>query len=208
MTTTREPGKPLVPADATLKILETYRRATDSQVRRGIEWYADAHSIALALDPSNVARAAGILAALSPRTFWLVNVKLAARVYAEGFASGCLTHSARCADAIFGGAHPLDVLHGPKTRAFYATILNPADLTSVVIDRHAMSVALGRSSTDKDVNALSRKGAYEAYADAYRSAARIAGIAPSTMQAIVWLVWRETEAKNAASARREVGDES
>lgn len=203
MTTTRKP----IPADLTPSvdnILSVYRRATADQVARGLSWYADAHTIALGLDTDNVGRAAGILAALSPRMPWARNITLAARVYTEHKASGTLGRSCAMADAIFNGADPDAILRGSKINAFWRTIADPTDPTAVVVDRHAVSVAIGRVSSDDDTKILTRKGVYEMYAEAYREAARIAGVAPSQMQAITWVVWREAEIRTAAANRAAV----
>ena len=58
-------------ADATMtrNILRTYRQATDAQRHEGMTWYDEAHNLAASLD-SDVDRAAGIIAALSPQTPW------------------------------------------------------------------------------------------------------------------------------------------
>ena len=131
-------------APTAANIVRTYRKATDDQIGRGASWYADAHTFARALDPTNPRRAAGVLAALSPLMKWDRNMVLAARVYAEGFASGALGNSLRAADAIYAGADPLDVLKGKKVRAFFATINDPTGTDAVVIDRHAFDIAIGR----------------------------------------------------------------
>jgi hypothetical protein len=173
-------------------IIRVYRNANESQMARGLSWYADAHTVALALDPHNVRRAAGIIAALSPRMDWDKNVIAAARVYAEGFASGCLTANARKADRIFAGETPLDVLGGDKVRAFYGAIVDPS-AGYTVIDRHAFDVAIGRVTDDETRSVLGRKGAYDFVANLYREAAAIIGVSATVVQAVTWTVWRETE---------------
>lgn len=189
-------------------IVRVYREANDSQLSRGLSWYADAHTIALALDPSNVERAAGILAALSPRLDWDRNVLLASRVYVEGFASGCLKSNASKADAIYAGGAPLDILGGDKVRAFYGAIVDPS-AGHVVIDRHAFDIALGRRTDDAARGALGRKGAYDFVADLYREAARILGVSATVVQSVTWTVWRETSAAySAANVRNLSADAS
>lgn len=179
-------------------IVRVYRAADDSQLARGHAWYADAHTFALALDPTNVERAAGILAALSPRVDWDRNMLLASRVYVEGFASGCLTSNARKADAIYAGSTPLDVLGGDKVRAFYGAIVDPM-AGHVVIDRHAFDIALGERTDDAARSLLSRVGAYEFVANLYHEAARVLGVSATALQAITWTVWRESESAFASA---------
>lgn len=184
-----------------MNIVRVFREANESQYARGMSWYADARTFCVALDASNVARAAGITAALSPRLDWAKNMTLASRVYAEGFASGCLKSNARKADAIFAGAAPLDVLGGDKVRAFYRAIMDPA-AGHVVVDRHAFDIALGRPTDDDARGVLSRVGVYDFVANLYREAAVILGVSPTQVQAVTWTVWRESEAAYAAANLR------
>jgi hypothetical protein len=195
----------LVPTVA--NVLKVYRSATDAQLAEGIRWYDDAHSLAVALDRDNVKRSAGVIAALSPMMPWGRNVALATRAYADGFASGCLKTSCAKADAILAGADPIDVVgKGDKVRNFYLNILNPSDpCGGVTVDRHAFDIAVGRVTDDATRGVISRKGVYDAFADVYREAARIAGIGSAQMQAVTWVVWRETSIRCAAANRREAG---
>lgn len=182
----------LAHSQAVANIVTTFRSASDSQRAAGVSWYDEAHALARALDPFNVQRAAGVIAALSPRMPWEQNVALAVRAYADGQASGALGASVRAANRILQGEPVTQVLQGPKTRAFALTIADPAHATTVVIDRHALSVLLGRRSTDADTKALARKGAYDACARAYVAAADVLGVSATVVQATTWVVWRAT----------------
>ncbi len=177
--------RPLTP-----RILRVYQSATPEQLAEGADWYHNAHGLAASLDPKNPRRAAGVIAALSPRLSWAKNVELAGRVYAEGRASGVLGRSRRAADAFFQGSDPLDVLGGPKVRAFFTLINDPEDPKTVCIDRHAIDVALGVKLDDRSRPALHRGDAYERFCRAYRRAAAHLGCLPSTAQASTWLAWR------------------
>lgn len=191
MAVTRRATRPLAS-----NILDVYRDATVREQSEGRDWYADAHALAVKLDPENPARAAGVLAALSPQTGWGRNVRLAARAYADGYASGTLGRSVRAADAILAGADPDSVLRGPKVNAFYRSIADPTDVEPVVIDRHAFDIAVGRETGDVAREQLTRVGQYERWARAYRRAARTiteeTGIdtTAAQVQAITWLAWR------------------
>jgi len=195
--------------EMTGKILATYSRATEEQMLDGKSWYPTAHHLAVRLDPENPWRAAGVVSALSPQMDWDRNMFLAERTYAEGLAYGCLGASCRKANEIYNGTGQQDdvlaVLGGRKTVAFAIAIMEPDHATNVVVDRHAVSIALGRTSDDSDVATLNRKGGYDWYADAYRAAAEIAGVAPNVMQAVTWTVWRETEIRTAAAVRKAAG---
>lgn len=177
------------------RILEIYSLATVAELDEGLNWYADANAFAQTLDPENPARAAGVIAALSPMKDWKNNIVLAVRAYEQGFASGALYSNTAKADAILSGADPLDVLGGNKVRNFYKSIADPENADAVCIDRHAFDIAVGRITNDKSRNALSRKGVYDGFGDAYRRAARIIGkdgyaVVPSQVQAVTWGVWR------------------
>lgn len=178
------------------RILDVYRQATLQELQDGLDWYRDAHSIAVALDPARPYAAAGVLAALSPMMAWGQNVNVAARAYAEGHATGALYRNCAKADAIMAGAEPLDVLGGDKVCNFYKAIANPHDGSAVVIDRHAFDIAVGRITNNKSRAALGRKGVYEAFARAYARAAKAIAvetgmdISPCQVQSVTWTVWR------------------
>lgn len=175
-------------------IIRVFERATADQRLAGMTWYHDAHGAAASLDPDNPRRAAGVIAALSPQLSWPRNLELAARAYADGKASGTLGRSVEQANQILAGADPLDVLRGPKVRAFYAVIADPDDPENVVIDRHAVDIAVGkRQSTRQRDHAypLGRRGRYARFVDAYRKAAALLGLLPHQVQAVTWVAWRD-----------------
>lgn len=175
-------------------IIRVFDLATDAQRADGRTWYAQAHDLTRELDPDDPRRAAGVVAALSPRVNWSHNVTLARRAYANGAASGCLGNSCRAANRILAGEDPLDVLAAPKVRAFFTLIADPTDPDSVCIDRHATDVALGArldDDTRSKLYPLDRRGWYGRFATAYRVAAHLIGATPATVQATTWLAWRQ-----------------
>ncbi len=199
--------KPLAPENTPSvdNVLRTYRQATPEQIADGMTWYGEAHSLAVALDPTNVERSAGVISALSPQLIWERNAALAIRAYGDGQASGCLPDSIRKANAILNGADVATTLNGAKTVAFAQVIADPTDYCAVVIDRHAFDIAVGGVTDQKRRGTLGRKGVYDLFADAYREAAHRVGISPSQMQAVTWVVWRETSIRTSASVRRTAG---
>ena len=168
-------------------------------MRDGLSWYLSAHNFAKTLDPENVQRAAGIIAALSPLNGWENNKNKAAQLYrqdGDGTNIGIKNNVAK-AQAIFSGAAPLDVLRGDKVRAFYSTILDPtAQTVPPVIDRHAFDIAVGKKTDDKTRGMLSRKGVYSEFADVYIESAKVAGIGSAQMQAVTWVAWRDIHGIN------------
>lgn len=170
-------------------ILDTWRVATPDEIESGMQWYDVAHATARSLDPKNPARAAGIIAALSPMVRWDRNKAMAEFVYANGHANGLgLGGNCRKAELIFAGNEPLDILGGDKVRAFFQTILDPANAELVVVDRHAYDIALGAIHTDDTRNIGKR--VYRTLSKAYCDAATIANVMPSQMQAITWVTHR------------------
>lgn len=175
-------------------IIRVFEDATAEQREAGMSWYRDAHGAAASLDPDNPRRAAGVIAALSPQTSWPRNLELAARAYADGKASGTLGRSVAQADAILAGADPLDALRGPKVRAFFALIADPDDPDTVVIDRHAVDIAVGKRQAVRERDQafpLARRGRYARFADTYRKAARRLGVTAGQAQAVTWVAWRD-----------------
>lgn len=178
-------------------ILSAYVKSSDSDISDGIEWYARALALATELDPTNVRRAVGIIAVLSPMTSWPENVKKARMVYETGTTYGMRNNVSK-AERIFNGENPDDVVSGPKVSSFYHNILG--DNARVTIDRHAIDVAYGKVQTDSEraqaVKTTKARDGYGILRDAYNHVANIISeetgkvITGAQMQAIVWVYWR------------------
>jgi len=166
----------------TSNILAIYDQASNDEVMSGLSWYPTAHEVAR--EASNVISGAGIIAALSPRLPWHRNIILARQCFDSPLNGGALGNSVRAANAIRNGAHPLDVLGGLKTRAFFDNIANPFTSRAVTVDVHAIRIA---GITDRDSIG---KGLYNEISAAYTDAAKYAGISPAEMQAITWVTYR------------------
>ncbi len=167
-----------------------YRRATDDQITRGHRWYEDAHTVAREQAETynlTIEVTSGVLAALSPRLGWGSNVAIAERMLASHgtLDRGALGRSLSQARAIYAGTPVLDVLGGPKTRAFYENILTAGDSKLAVIDRHAWDMLVGKRGATPPTKAQYREAAAR-----MRSAAVILGEQLAAVQATTWLVWR------------------
>ena len=160
-----------------LSLLEHFEASTGA----GSDWYPRARGFARELSREHgggLARPAGIIAALSPQLQWNVNRRIAAHYMAHGEpGEGCLRLSDERAHAIWRGHRPLDILGGPKTRAFYCAIMG--DDSAAVVDTW-MGTALGWPHS-----AFSARQ-YERCADALSVAAGHARKPVTTFQAIVW----------------------
>lgn len=176
-------------------IVRVWEQATVQELAEGMDWYRDAHALAVKLSPSDPASAAGVIAALSPMMDWGQNVNLAVRAYRDGQASGALFSNVAKANRILAGERPEDVLGGNKVRAFYGVIADPSS-DAVVVDRHAFDIAVGRVTNNVTRHALGRKGVYESFATAYVRAAKTISkatgmdVSASQVQAVTWTVWR------------------
>lgn len=164
-------------------------RATPEELIAGINWYPLANAIAREMADGDLIKGAGVLAALSPQKNWDVNVRIARESFELGRGTGNTPANNDKVTRILNGEEPLDVIGGKKVVSFFHNIVNPTG-KNVTIDRHAVSVAIGRYSTDDDTKFLSRKGVYDSFATAYRRSAGRMKKNPAEVQAISWLVIR------------------
>jgi hypothetical protein len=98
-------------------ITRCFRNASHRDLLDGLDWYSRANELAHSLDSDNPARAAGVIASLSPLTSWPLNQRYATNVY-TGTPFRTLGNNMRAAFDIFNGADPDIRLRGPKVRAF------------------------------------------------------------------------------------------
>lgn len=177
-------------------VVAMFKLATGAEIIHGMNWYRDAHDIAGRIAKGDYAMGAGVLAAMSPMMGWDRNVEVAENAFRDGKASGGLKRNCEKSDKIMSGDNPLDVLGGDKVRNFYLAILDPENSIGVVVDRHAFDIAVGEVTNDKTRGALSRKGIYEKFSQAYIIAAEIVSlelgfkVSGCQMQAITWVAWR------------------
>lgn len=197
-------------------VVKAYHETTPDEKSLGDRWYADAHHVAKAISGGDAAKGAGVLSAYSMRTNWPVNMFNASRAFQgdpPGPGSGAMTVHQKPAMEIIAGKHWSQALNGPKTRAFAHLIEHGGDTPEdernnthkVVIDRHAMSVAMGRRISDTDDAPLGQPQHYEHVAKAYRVAAHVLSqhygrkISPHQVQAATWLGQiRKNQAEDAA----------
>jgi hypothetical protein len=163
--------------DRSAYLLERWHATTEERRSAGALWYPRALALAEELAPS-ASMGAGVLAALSPHQGWKGNVTMARRALA-GDPAGLPAQVAKVR-AIMGGADPLDVLRGPKERAFYRAIMG--DTSALVIDRWAARAA-GVPSPDGSFT----RGEWRELHAAYEAASGAAGVLPRDFQATLWI---------------------
>jgi hypothetical protein len=171
-------------------LLAIYDAATPAERDTGEQWYSVAYTFARGLGARykrTTAEAAGIIAALSPGCSWERNMALADMMMQRGDCRHSYGAPINKARAIWTGASPGAVLKGPKERNFYGNILEPDSADFLTIDRHAVSILMGR----KVESLPQRKGYYERCARIYTEVAFDLHIyTPNQLQATTWLAWR------------------
>jgi hypothetical protein len=183
-------------------ILNVWKSASPEQESRGRWWYPNAHDMASIMTDGDVRTGAGLLAALSPQTSWWLNVELATDAYESGNARRHVGDAVGKANKILAGIDPAEVLPmSRKTGHFYRCILDPSDAEAVVIDRHAHDVAVGKPYGQRD-RGLSAHGRYALIAHCYREAAQRLGELPMVVQAVTWIVWRDSLAGTSTRGTR------
>lgn len=207
----------------TRNVTRLFRQASPQDLADGREWYARARRLAEELanglptdhpHHGDVDRAAAVIAVLSPRLSWPQNVITARLAYSVAAgdwgwlaytirdALPVLKSNAAKAGRLLASNDPTDeIVRGPKVRAFWFTISNPSDPRAVVVDRHAVDVAVGQVTDDATRGRiLSRQGSYDQVAGCYIRAAKILSreldelITPAEVQAVTWTTWRRTRA--------------
>lgn len=166
------------------RFVRAWRAATRSERAQGRAWYPEARRTVRQLadaSGSSQAVAAGVVAALSPRLMWVVNVRAAGVVLQGGIPAGVFKTSLYKAQRIASrAARPLDVLRGPKVRAFYRAIMG--DTRAAVVDVWVLRVAgWARSLTER---------AYAQVAGALEVAAAKLRVSVTDLQATAWVAIR------------------
>lgn len=168
-------------------ILSVYGQGTFEEIRTGAAWYDAAHEFAVSI-AGDAWRGAGVIAAFSPVTPWWRTEMLARDAFRTGIATGHTSMMNGQAQRIIDGEHALDVLRGPKVRAFASAIADPHGSEIATIDRHAHDIAMGRVFSDNDRKIGKR--VFRELSDAYGIAAKEIGFSVAQTQAITWVIWR------------------
>lgn len=182
---------------------DRYHAATEGQVAEGLRWYLDARETVIrAVGEDKLLIGCEVLAILSPRCPWEVNIEAFRRVVSGEFdcPDSCLPlQFARAVRHWHSASEPPTTL---KCMNFADCVYHGGLCCAVCLDTHALNAALGRVATRQELNrhfANTRQGtehpeglgAYDALAEIYTDQADKEGLAPAQYQAIIWIVQRE-----------------
>lgn len=173
-------------------ILRTYSL---SKKEDRYDWYKEARDFSLYLSAMNglpLEVTTGVIAALSPVKSWEENKKLAEQFLKTGNCGhlGAMKAKARMIVELEQPTREniVKILRGRKISAFFLNILG--DKQVVTIDRHALSIALGRRCKDSDYQGLTDKQ-YNFFVWSYQLAAQKLNISPARVQSSTWVIWRK-----------------
>lgn len=171
----------------TANIARRRAQADAKTVALGEDWYAEGLRMASEVGDGDIVLGAAVIAILSPRRQWRDNVALA---YAWSRGEVVRTMGDQLRKLARIGSEDLDaIVGGPKVRSFWANL--SGDSNAVTVDVWALRAALASDDvTDDDYGKLTSGDRYAMVAEAYRRVARRYREAPSTTQAVVWIVER------------------
>lgn len=162
------------------RLLSHWEAATAEVRAAGASWYREARRTARRVarqTGTTLARACGVLAAISPRLQWKHNVNAGVALLRGEPVSGVFRASLAKARRILAGEPPLGVLAGQKVRAFYRALMG--DERAAVVDVWiARAVGIQDSPTARQ---------YADVAAALLTAAERVGTTPARLQAAVWV---------------------
>jgi len=201
-------------------ILDCFERASSNTIVEGGVWYPTANVFAelvgkklhqsghavLESKHEKIVMGAGILSALSPQTNWEQNKEMAF-YFAE-----TLDKPNWCTDINYNKAvnivaypnapfglqtvilenYVAKILNGKKTTAFFHNIVNPYGENNLpTIDRHAISIYLGRRCTYRELVRGLDGTANKTISNAYIKASKMLECTPQLVQAVTWVQWRK-----------------
>lgn len=142
---------------------------------------------------SKVNKVAGVIAALSPQRHWKTNLKLAKEFIKAGEARHMPVFLKKARDIVQsdGSVEAIsDILKGRKITSFFLNIVGDDESKTLTIDRHALSIALGKKTSEEDYRGIT-KNQYQFFVNAYIIEAKKVGVSPLLMQSSTWVRYRK-----------------
>jgi len=176
-------------------ILKVWNNCSESHK---FDWYKEANVFCedLAIE-YNIEKeiVIGILAALSPLKQWEINKRITIDFLNNGDC-GQIKQFVKKASTILETAKNeddiLNILKGNKISSFYLNIKYYDKNNIVTIDRHALSIALGRKIKESDYAGMTTKQ-YLFFQECYIYAANILNINVLLLQSATWVRFREKD---------------
>lgn len=176
-------------------ILKIWNRTPDEEK---YDWYHNANGTACYMaqyieGDNPMSKACGVLAALSPRKRWERNKKIAYDLITTGDCGHMELFKNKAIDVLDSSGTDEEIgaiLRGEKIVSFYKNIKYPDSSDNITIDRHALSIALGRKISEEDYQGMTKKQ-YEFFKQCYVLAAKQVGVPPILMQSATWVNWRK-----------------
>ena len=188
-------GQVLTQRKCVSNILKVYRSSSSFA---DSNWYWEANSYARNLATTfkvPLSVACGVIASLSPLKSWDENKLIAYSFLKNGqgkHTSFFVDKAQRIKDSNAEVEEICLILGGNKIISFFINLLEPDQTNFVTIDRHALSIAVGRNLVETEQRGLTSKQ-YDFFVDAYTKAGLKVGISPVLMQSITWQGWRENK---------------
>jgi hypothetical protein len=178
-------------------ILARWDHATPLLRQQGRVWYANAHNALAGIANQygySTDTICAVCAVLSPGYAWQRNLAathLITSMFPVPVTVGVYgKRNIDKARRLLAGETPTAVLSGPKVTAFYHALrtagLHP---TAVVLDRHMYRVIRNTALPESRLRPVFQPARYERLASIIRTVARTLAVAPSVLQATLWLSW-------------------
>ena len=161
------------------------------------EWAVEVSEFLLSFTGQNVSRqqVLGVVSALSPMQEWNKNKEIAIELIMTGNCGYMERGKQKARDilklpsvVICIDTEIKSILNGEKTKTFYENMVYPTRSSGVTVDRHAISIAIGRIADDKE-QAISTR-AYKFIEECYIATAEKLGLTPLHLQSITWQAWK------------------
>lgn len=173
---------------------EIFASADNEEMRQGLAWYETAHRQALTLSEITgkpVETCAGVIAVLSPRVEWNLNVRAAKAILMHGSRARHVPGygaNRRKAFAVLKGDY--EVIRGPKVGEFWKSILNPTHSEPVIDSQMIAAYWNGKIDKEGITWVAGNKGKLEEIKQSVKEIASEHGLNVGQVQAIIWLTFK------------------
>tara|TARA_R110000772_G_scaffold46677_1_gene106394 strand:+ start:1821 stop:2351 length:531 start_codon:yes stop_codon:yes gene_type:complete len=171
--------------------------ATPQQIIQGMQWYNEAHTLAVKLAAQHgvtVIQAAQVISILSPQKKWDMNKREAVAIFNEhfkgiqyGYGYYATVRTLREVHAIMEGDYLIPIKR-TKTYSFADNIAYLEESTEITVDRHALRVCY--DDTSARINKVGIND-YKYAREAYQLVADSLGIKGYQLQAITWVTYKQ-----------------